>query len=317
MKKLFILLTLICYNLYLFAQPSFFSWKKPGTGPNKGNNYISPAKNQGEQGPCFIFASVATVEAMCHIYYNKPYTSSNGIDLAEAEIYSWCSGYGCTSGVANNVATFNYIADNGIINEDCFTYPDNSPFCRSDCENICSNPDYEVSIPGYQELNLSSNQELKRAIIDYGPITATLDKCGYELHEDVNDNMHSFLIIGWNSSGEWHIKDSWPNDYWIDYKSINVFNPVFDGKFYRVIYENEGSTISCSGSGCSTVFSSRSYVDNDEDGFYNWGIGDKPSGCSVPCLMDFNDEDPTKIFLDANYNELPAPTLSGPVYTCS
>lgn len=142
-------------------------------------------------------------------------------------------------------------------------------------------------------------------------------KVGYELHGDINDNTHSVLIIGWNDSGQWHIKDSWPGSPSIAYKTINVFNPEFDAKFYKVNYEENGNTISCSGTGCSSVFSSRSYTDNDGDGFYNWGIGPKPTGCPGPCEMDFNDADPTTIFLDNDYNLVSAPYVLGPDSVCS
>jgi hypothetical protein len=59
-----------------FSQPSSFSWHNKDT---ICLNFISPAKDQGEQSPCRIFAAVAAVEAMCHIYYNKPFHhESNG-----------------------------------------------------------------------------------------------------------------------------------------------------------------------------------------------------------------------------------------------
>jgi hypothetical protein len=71
MKKLFFLLFCI-QSIILCAQPSYFTWKKLDSGDNKGFNYISPAKNQREQGPCMIFSAVAAVEAMSQIYYHKP-----------------------------------------------------------------------------------------------------------------------------------------------------------------------------------------------------------------------------------------------------
>ncbi len=125
------------------------------------------------------------------------------------------------------------------------------------------------------------------------------------------------LIIGWNENGEWNIKDSWPGEERITYNSINVFDQEFSAQFFRVKYENGGSIISCSGSGCSSVFSSRSWKDDDEDGFYYWGIGDKPSGCPGPCEMDFDDADSTIIFLDANYSPLSTPYVAGSDYACS
>ena len=297
-----------------YSQPTAFSWYNSN---NSTQNYISPAKDQGEQSPCHIFAAVAAVEAMSHIYYNKPFHHlNNGIDLAEREIYSWCSGYGGPLGSASVVEALRYIDTTGIINESCFPYPNAWPFF-TDCSTICSSPDLEVNIPGYEQLSLNSNQALKRAIIDYGPIAVTLMNVGYELHGDINDNTHSVLIIEWNDSGQWHIKDSWPGNPSIAFKFINVFNPEFDVKFYKVNYEVNGNTISCSGTGCSSVFSSRSYTDNDGDGFYYWGIGPKPTGCPGPCDMDFNDADPSSIFLDENYEEVDAPFVSGTDLVCS
>jgi hypothetical protein len=151
---------------------------------------------------------------------------------------------------------------------------------------MCSTPGYEVNIPGFEQLNLTTVQALKRAIIDYGPIATYLVHSGYELHGSVGDENHAVLIIGWDGS-QWHIKDSWPGDYWIDFKTINVFDSQFQARFYRVKYENNGNTIACTGNDCSAVFSSRSYTDNDGDGFYYWGIGPKPSGCPGPGKMDF------------------------------
>jgi hypothetical protein len=314
-KKLIFLL--FCFeNIILYAQPYYFTWKRPDSGNNKGYNYISPAKNQGEQSPCKIFAAVAAVEAMSHIYYNKPFPiSSSGIDLAERELYSWCSGYGGPNGSATIEESLNYIDINGLINESCFPYPTAQPY-YTDCSTMCSTPGYEVNIPGFEQLNLTSPQSLKRAIIDYGPIATYLAHSGYELHGSAGDENHAVLIIGWDGS-QWHIKDSWPGDYWIDFKTINLFDSQFQTQFYRVKYENNGNLITCTGNDCSSVFGSRSCTDTDGDGFYYWGIGPKPAGCAGPCKMDFNDNDITKIFLNSDYVEVNTPTITGPEYVCS
>jgi len=129
MKKLITVTIFLTVNLIILAQPSYFSWRRPLTGENKGDNYISPEKDQCEQGPCGIFAAIAAVEAMCHIYYNKPFHhESNGINLAEREIYSWCSGFGGPLGSANIEESLNFIDTTGIINESCFPYPNALPF---------------------------------------------------------------------------------------------------------------------------------------------------------------------------------------------
>ena len=135
-----LLITLFFLVLFYIAncQPSSFSWFSDDD--NIRYNFISPAKDQGEQGPCRIFAAVAAVEAMSHIYYNKPFHhESNGINLAEREIYSWCSGFGGPLGSANIEESLNFIDTTGIINESCFPYPNALPF-YTDCSTMCSNP---------------------------------------------------------------------------------------------------------------------------------------------------------------------------------
>ncbi|MDP3432112.1 MAG: hypothetical protein Q8T04_03970 [Bacteroidota bacterium] len=77
-------------GIILFGQPSYFSWQKPSAGTNMGFNYISSAKNQGEQGPCEIFAAIGGIEAMSQIYYHKPSSVSPFLDLSKAEMYSEC-----------------------------------------------------------------------------------------------------------------------------------------------------------------------------------------------------------------------------------
>jgi hypothetical protein len=125
-----------------------------------------------------------------------------------------------------------YADTTGIISENCFAYPSSSPFFRTDCNNICTNPSYEINIPGYEQLSLSSNQALKRAIIDYGPIIVSAQNIGGVLHAGGGTTSHSFLIIGWSSSS-WHIKDSWPGDAYIDYVSFNVFDSNYSSTFWR------------------------------------------------------------------------------------
>lgn len=70
--RLFITLFLLFAFFISNCQPSSFSWFSDDDEIRY--NYISPAKDQGEQSPCHIFAAVAAVEAMSHIYFNKPFS---------------------------------------------------------------------------------------------------------------------------------------------------------------------------------------------------------------------------------------------------
>lgn len=69
MKTLFtVLLSLV--TIIAICQPSSYSWYNPN---NSNLNYISPYKDQGEQSPCGVFAAIAAIEALSHIYYNKAF----------------------------------------------------------------------------------------------------------------------------------------------------------------------------------------------------------------------------------------------------
>lgn len=79
---LLITIMLQVYGL-TYSQPSSFSWNQR----HQIIDYVSNAKDQGEQGPCGIFATVAAVEAMIEIYFNHTGSTEN---LSESNLYSAC-----------------------------------------------------------------------------------------------------------------------------------------------------------------------------------------------------------------------------------
>jgi Papain family cysteine protease/Secretion system C-terminal sorting domain len=326
MNKVFILIVLL-FSLcsIIICQPSEFSWDKRHTrtvnGQEVSYNYISSAKDQGEPGPCRIFASVAAVEAMVQIYFNK---SGDYLDLSESYIYSegtGCFGFGCgEEAAASTVVTLGLFKSSGVINEVCFPYPESGDFCRTDCQYICPYPAQRVFIPKFDTVKIVNENvaELKRKLMDYGPlIMEAQSPIAYALgHTNGNNISHTILIIGWRSTPtlQWKIKDSWQGEEYVDWKTINLFD--FNPVFFRVYALAGSNPISCSGTDCS-LFSPSTPVDNDLDGFYNWGYDSlsKPEGAPYPNLMDFDDGDNTKIFrlVDSIFN---APTISGPTTVC-
>lgn len=307
MKKVITLLSFYFLCSSLFAQPTSFSWRD-----RHGYDYITDEQDQKIQGPCMVFASVAAVEAMTLIYYNRPWAI---IDLSESNIYNSDCGAGCDADV---YASLLLIRDNGIVDESTFSFPVTSPYCVSDCGNIYTQNVYLVNIPHFTELTgINNNTDLKKAIMDYGPVIMNSDvvsgtKIGSVLHStDVN---HTVLVVGWRSSPQfqWLIKDSWPGDPSIDYKTVDFFN--FNPTFYRVWTRYGTSEIDWSS------YSSIYVVDSDEDGFYNWGLetDPKPEVCPGPDLMDFDDNDSTIIYREGYNDGLVAPTLTaGPSYLCA
>ena len=244
--------------------------------------------------------------------------------MSESNIYNNDCGLGCSGPGSGAAVTYvlNFIKNTGIVDEDCFKYPIDSPYCYVDCDTICPYPAQKVLIPQFDTVNISNNDTtaLKRAIMDYGPLIVWMPgtylghPVGCTLHpEDDCEYQHAVLLIGWKHENglKWHIKDSWPGQQVTDfnYSGFNIFN--YSPEFYRVLPFDNNATINCDGSGCST-FAERKYVDNDHDGFYNWGfdLSEKPEDCPGPNKMDFNDRDVSVIFRDG-YSPLPTPTVSG------
>ncbi len=317
MKKFITTSLIFLFWISLFAQPDDFTWND-----RFGKDYISVPKDQRCSGPCNVFAAIAGIEAAVQIYFNK---TAPLIDLAERYCYSmYCSGN--TPGETNIDSTLYFAMANGIVKESCMPYPSvpgqGQGYYYGDYEDLlCSDP--IVTIPGYQEIALNTNQELQRAIIDHGPIPVLLKNVSSTLYGGENGH-HAVLLLGWQTGAseiEWHIKDSWPGAPATWYTGFGSNTDIFDFSphFCYIIHKSEGDEIDCSGDNCSSIFNSRYYTDNDEDGFYYWGIGSKPDSCPGACAMDFNDkpgEGNNIICLDENYNPQPAPTISGPEYVC-
>jgi hypothetical protein len=276
-------------------------------------NYISSAKDQKEQGPCNIFASVAAVEAMAQIYFNK---NGVGLDLSESYIYSECGrirGCGVPASLTESLDLFK---SSGVIYDNILTFP-NSPisppyyYYRPTCD-VQGTPTY-VKIPDYHNIVIGSVFNLEKAIIDHGPIIAFMNPSFSGVYDGATGTAHTVLIVGWQpgtSSVKWQIKDSWPGNPSLDYHEFDIF--AYLPKFYYIIPDTLGAQISCIGGGCD-IFNNRAYFDNDGDGFYNWGIGPKPTALTnAPNKMDYNDDDANTISLDGNYNIQYAPTISIP-----
>lgn len=211
-------------SLNLYSQPADFSWD---SRHYNSFNYITPVKDQKEQGPCHVFASVAAVEAMAHIFYNKSEFATANLDLSERQLYTigGC-GMECTASDVKHALV--YIRDNGIIDNDSYPFKTQEPYCASDCFESYR---FTVTIPGLDSLEtISCETDLKKAIMDYGPIIVRLPgedsngkKASCILHPGGDCVSHSILVVGWRSQPffEWNIKDSWAGAPSIEYKYIS------------------------------------------------------------------------------------------------
>ena len=319
-RRIILFIILLIPFTFSNSQPSSFTWQYRHS---EWKNPISPAKNQGENGPCSIFAAVAGVEAMTSLYY---VLNGTQIILSESSIYNVGPEGGCTAitcGTGSVQAALDIMKSIGIVDNQYYSY---SSTCRTDCQQVFSsqNYNYKINIPkslGSQITAISDTTDLKKAIMDYGPIIVTMGGAysnkyvTFYLYPGTSYNVdHSVLIIGWrhNPELEWHIKDSWHEKHSIYYRStdsIDIFD--FGPSFYRVHpLDNSNNPISCAGDGCPSAFSNRVPEDHDKDGFYNWGIGLKPPNFpGIVSNMDVDDGDKKVIFRDG-YNILSGPYIS-------
>lgn len=321
MKKILFVCSLFFIQLSLISQPLEFSWTNRHylTHSNFKFNYISSAKDQKQQGTCNIFSSVAAVEAMAQIYFNK---RGAALDLSESYVYSKCMPVveGCDP--ASVPYTLDFFKSSGVIDELTLPFPTTPTDPPNDCYylNSCyTGPaSYRVKIPEYHTIKLNnSNSLLERAIIDHGPIIACMNENFSGVYHGATGIRHTVLIVGWQqgtSNIKWQIKDSWPGNPSLDYHEFNMF--TYQPTFYYIIPDTTLGVMNCTGTGCG-IFSNRTCEDNDGDGFYNWGIGPKPSSLTnAPSKMDYNDDDANTISLGSDYKPQSAPTItvpSGPI----
>ncbi|MCK4734856.1 MAG: hypothetical protein KAT65_20550, partial [Methanophagales archaeon] len=202
--------------------------KKLGAAPSSYDamalGYVTPVKNQGACGSCWIFGATADFES--DVLINESQYSNLTLNFSEQEvgdcnIWSSVGGYNFCNG-GNELMTANYFTKHGSANESCHLYAAASQTCLN-CP-IHKNVDNWRMITGSNGDDLGQVNTIKNAILNYGPVYSTIYSGGpfgsyydgvYEYWgpEGVN---HAIEIIGWDDSlshshgtGAWMIKNSW------------------------------------------------------------------------------------------------------------
>lgn len=277
-----------------------FDWRD-----RHGKNWITPVKDQGESGFCSAFTTCSTVEATLNLYLNNLVN----LDLSEQEA-ACCNG---TLNVYNDgmsiSAPLAYCKNHGICDDAAYPFVDDSlesTFCRSgeiDPYDI-------VQISQYMGVSSSTDSILKRALIEYGPLASGFKTSPYPNHKGIS---HAMSLIGFKEvhlgdtiqyvrypSGQTQYTGLDPNyivgeherDSLIIGKTIWIFkNSYVRSPYWYMVFDKQAnihysyainpqiSWFRKDNNGVYTDMVNIICEDADGDGYYFWGLGEKPTSC--------------------------------------
>jgi len=209
------------------ALPISYDWRDVD-----GLNYVTPIKNQASCGSCVGFATISALEAVVQIEIGEIFDC----DLSESHLF-FCGGGSCGGGWFPEDAA-DFVENVGVVDELCFPYSSYDLNCDQKQSNWKSRV-IKAKNTGYT----SENQNIKDALITYGPLLTTFevfdDFSSYNggIYEHVWGKKvggHSVAIVGYNDDpGYWICKNSWGEGWGeegffnIKYRECNIDKKVY------------------------------------------------------------------------------------------
>ena len=254
-----------------------------------GTGWVTKVKNQDSCGACGVFSTVGLVETYINLLYNQHLD----FDLSEQDIICHV-GQGCDG--ISTWSALTYMKDTtGISTEYCFPYgiTDDTAYCnyyQASC--LDNNPDTLINIISDSLIYYNSSPDsIIRTLINNGLLNVEI---GSEtaIHSVA---LNGYLVDPADSSIIWIYK----NSYGLESQGVNGFvytknlniaqgNPLcfITGDINITCYEPPDTLC----------------LDLDNDGYCNWGIGEKPLDCECENeLPDCDDSNPALGPFDENY----------------
>ena len=267
-----------------------------------GKNWMTPVKNQGTCGSCWVFSALGVIESYANLYYNQQLN----LDLSEQEIVSCYGIDGCKGGHPKSALLKSKY--NGVIDEESFPYVGEN----GDCDDKLVPSKELIKIDEHQLFFRSFYPENKlKEILYRAPVTFDVPSwrhflvlVGYKTLQvgdeiSVDEIMGNKIIIEEGDSlvgaTVWILKNSWGESFGDNGYIYLVTDWSNIGDSYYIIGDITSLNYDCS----DIVIE-----DRDNDGYYFWGIGERPEG--VPSWAqgeaDGDDSNPLYGALDAYGN---------------
>ena len=286
-----------------------FDWRE-----QHGKNWITPNKHQGDSGYCHFFTCIACAEALTNLYYNNLLN----VDLSEQELACCCGLNDPYHGVSYNLDSLKvpleYLVSHGVCDEVAYPFTDDS---LATCQSSETTPNELITISGYGKVNNTNEDSLKEALLEHGPLVSGVHYWGYNPDWSIWEKNHAMLIVGYGQLHEGDTIYRWiesngncngsytvsPHDprigmtYWIYKNSYGL--SLDSARLGYMYYIHYNYNVSVTGTYyILPQITSMNYTDtdivcedSDGDGYYYWGIGNKPTWCPewVPDVKDGDD----------------------------
>jgi len=184
--------------------PDKMDWREQGV--------VTPVKDQGQCGSCWAFSTTGTIEGAYARRTGKLVSVSeqNLVDCVK-------SNSGCNGGFPYK-ALQEVIHKGGIDTEESYPYETRQGKCRFHKKNI------GATIKRAYRVKSGSEDELKKAVALYGPVSIAIDATHYsfQLYQsgiysdpacDPNNLDHAVLAVGYDADEDgqeyWIVKNSW------------------------------------------------------------------------------------------------------------
>ena len=270
------------------AFPLSWDWRN-----RHGQNWMTPVKDQETYPTCWAFGTIGAFEAFINLWYNQHLD----VDLSEQSLIN-CQNdprvydNQCIEGDACILQNI------GAVDEICVPYVGDQGICESGCANyqdkVWKNYDHRTYITEswaqYSQRRIPINkstgdEKIKEGLIQHGPMKI-----------DGVISAHSMVLVGYTTDTIdqrpiFMVKNSWGGNWGqAGYANIKV-----DPALYNIVTGITATYYVPPVINQTNIIATQC-VDNDNDGYCNWGISEiKPNTCPSKCkpVKDCNDSDPS------------------------